>query len=72
MQKNNCSLSDSIINLLRNSTEARPVHWSVFVERFVDSNEHTNAELVSVMNSLLLPLGNVRGCNQNYWIVSAH
>jgi len=62
------SLTNLLTKLLRETTRENPVHWSVLVEKFVDSGQWTNAELVGAMNSLLVPSGSVRGSNNNFWI----
>jgi hypothetical protein len=65
---NTSRLREVVIKLLRNTTEENPVHWLSLTEKLVDSGQWTNEQLVSVMNSLLVPFGNVRGSNHNFWL----
>ena len=68
MKNNDISpLAESIATLLQNTTEENPVHWSVLTEKFVDTQEWTNEQLVSAMNKLLVPAGNIRGSTHNFW-----
>jgi hypothetical protein len=50
------------------SKESRPVHWSDLCKRFVEGGICSNATLVAAVNAHLLPAGNVRGSNHNFWI----
>lgn len=54
--------------MLQGSTQAKPLHWTVFVKQFVEEGEYSNDELVSAMNSILLPFGKMHGANHNFWI----
>ena len=58
----------AINDLVKSGSKASPVHWTVLTEKFVGvKGGYTNDELVEAVNSLLLPLGNMRGANHNFW-----
>jgi len=71
LAKNNIPfLMESIAKILHGTTEGKPVHWSFFTKKFIDSGQWTNEELVKAMNNLLVPLGNIRSSNHNFWLVA--
>ncbi|OGI68509.1 hypothetical protein A2738_01335 [Candidatus Nomurabacteria bacterium RIFCSPHIGHO2_01_FULL_42_15] len=62
------SLAESLTDRLKNTTEQKPLHWSVFMKDFVENGQNSEAELVEAMNSLLLPHGTVAGRNHRFWV----
>lgn len=66
-KEHSSSLTELVAKLLQDTTEANPMHWSVLTEEFVDSGQWTNEQLVSTVNSLLVPAGSVRGSNHYFW-----
>jgi len=58
----------SIQGLLEKTSPGEGIHWTVFTKQFVEGGVCLNDELVSAMNSILLPNGNVSGMNHSYWV----
>lgn len=66
----NPALVSEIRRVIGSATEQNPVHWSVLIKRFVDGGLYSDDQLVTAVNSILLPFGNLRGSNHNFWFES--
>ena len=65
------NIENSLLERLSNSTEQKQVAWSDLIAEYVESYQPkcSNSELVSAMNNILRPYGNIRGVGHRYWIL---
>ena len=67
MNVSQAPLVNQVTEILRPATENKPMHWSVLTDHFVKGNMCTNDELVTAVNSLLVPFGRLRGKDHRFW-----